>query len=165
MKIENIEKLDNQQLDVLGRYIDSEIETKLYESINETYTNEQIEIIAKALSLNIDVTDILNPRLKKEIMILLCDAKLKGIDIKGLDNAYIDENTLKQLIQIKISTKIDMSFIKFLTQEECKNFIQEYTESIKNNTTLNMQEYIQKTNINRNKILAEMKYSLASKKI
>ena len=165
MKIENLEKLDNEQLDVLSRYIDSEIEEKLYSSIDETYTNEQMEIIAKALKLNIDVTDILNPRLKKESMIILCDAKLKGIDIKGLDNVYIDENTLKQLIQIKMNTKIDMTFIKSLSEKECKEFIKNFIESIKNNTAFNIQEYMKKTNIERDRKLAEIKYSIAPKKI
>ena len=152
---------DNAQLLVLNAYVDnSELLKKICRCINSNYTVEQIEIIGKALSLGLDVTNILNPRLSSESMIVLCDAIMSGLDVKGLDNVYIDSDLLKEIIRIKRVSNFDMSFIKSLSLPQCLDFVNQ----VKSNLNFDLTSFIEKTKLGREKEICEIKCALGRTK-
>lgn len=152
---------DNAQLLVLNAYVDNrELLKKICRCINSNYTVEQIEIIGKALSLGLDVTNILNPRLSSESMIVLCDAIMSGLDVKGLDNVYIDSDLLKEIIRIKRVSNFDMSFIKSLSLPQCLDFVNQ----VKSNLNFDLTSFIEKTKLGREKEICEIKCALGRTK-
>lgn len=151
---------DNAQLLVLNAYVDNrELLKKICRCINSNYTVEQIEIIARAISLGIDVPGVLDSRLSPECMILLCDAIKDGVDVTGLDNVYVDANLLSQIIKIKIISNYDMSFVKSLSLSQCKDFIAKYKESIGNNCMFDFDSFLEPIECERNKAISEIIYS------
>lgn len=151
---------DNTQLLVLNAYVDNrELLKKICRCINSNYTVEQIEIIARAISLGIDVPGVLDSRLSPECMILLCDAIKNGVDVTGLDNVYVDANLLSQIIKIKIISNHDMSFVKSLSLSQCKDFIVKYKESIGNNCMFDFDSFLKPIERERNKAISEIIYS------
>ena len=154
-------KFDNAQIEVLNSYVDNmEVFKKLCDYIDYNYTPEQIEIIAKALSLGFDVTNVLNPRLSSESMIALCDAIMSGLDVRGLDNAYIDSQLLKEIIRIKRVSNFDMSFIKSLSLSQCLDFVNQ----VKSNLNFDLASFIEKIQLEREKEIYEIKYALGRTK-
>lgn len=157
----DLDKFDNVQIEVLNSYVDNRaVFNKLCNCISCNYTPEQIEIIGKALSLGLCVTDILNPRLSSESMIVLCDAIMSGLDVKGLDNVYIDSDLLKEIIKIKRVSNFDMSFIKSLSLPQCLDFVNQ----VKSNLNFDLTSFIEKTKLGREKEICEIKCALGRTK-
>ena len=153
----NLNKFDNEQLGVLNSYIDNyDVLRKLCSCIDYNYTSQQIEIIGKAISLGLDVTNILNPKLSSECMILLCDAIKKGIDVRGLDNPNVDVSLLKKIIGIRLRFSGDMSFIKKLSFSQCREFVNYFNNDVKFD--------LGKVKINRKGFCLEIKNALGNVK-
>lgn len=151
---------DNVQLSVLNAYVDNrELFKKLCHCINSNYSVEQIEIIARAISIGIDVPYIFDSRLSPECMILLCDAIRDGVDVSGLDNVYVDDKLLAQIIKIKIVSNYDMSFIRNLSLSQCRDFVDKYKESISNNCMFDFDSFLEPIKCERNKSISEIIYS------
>lgn len=115
------------QLKILRQYFTSENIDDFIKIINPFCSCYELEILAKAYIMGVDISDLVNCHLSSDCLILLCDSKIKGIDIKGLYNEFIDVNLLSQIIKIKSeNVDVDMSFIKDLSLDECKDLIANY---------------------------------------
>lgn len=164
--MDKINDFDNNQLLALSEFIDCDNFLFLLHSINCDYSAEKIDILGKAIEMNIDISDVLNPRISSEYLIVLIDSKMKGIDIKGLDNELVDLSLLKQLIKIKSNEpNQDLSFIKNLNLSDCKKLVQDYDEAIKSGIDCDFKKYWDKVNLTKRKILMEIEYVVNSNKL
>lgn len=154
-------KFDNAQLEVLDSYIDNkDVFIQLCSCVDHNYSPEQIEVIGKAINMGLDVTNVLNPRLSLKCMLLLCDSIRNGIDVSGLDNANIDELLLKEIIDIKMKSSFDMSFIRNLSLRQCQDFVNQ----VKSNLNFDLTSFIEKTKLEREKEICEIKCALGRTK-
>lgn len=164
--MDKINNFDNNQLLALSEFIDCDNFLFLLHSINCDYSAEKIDILGKAIKMNMDISDFLNPRISSECLIVLIDSKMKGIDIKGLDNELVDVSLLKQLIKIKSNEPSqDLTFIRSLNLSECKKLVQDYDEAIKSGTDYDFKKYWDKVNLTKRKILTEVEYVVNGKKL
>lgn len=149
-------KFDNAQLEVLNSYVDNkDVFIKLCSCIDYSYSPEQIEIIGKAINMGLDVTNILNSRLSLNCMLLLCDSIKKGIDVRGLDNANIDDLLLREIINIKKKTSFDMTFIKNLSLRQCRDFVIRFN----GNPNFDVLSYVKDIYCGRLKSCLEVEYA------
>lgn len=153
----DFKKFDNAQLEVLNSYIDNkDVFIQLCSCVDHNYSPEQIEVIGKAINMGLDVTNILNSRLSLNCMLLLCDSIRNGIDVSGLDNANIDDLLLKEIIDIKMKSSFDMSFIRNLSLRQCQDFVIRFNK----NPNFDISTYIEEVNCDRLKSCFEIEYAL-----
>lgn len=115
------------QLRILRDYFDDEGINDFLKIVSPSCSCYELEILAKAFKMGIDVSDLVNCHVSCDCLILLCDSKMKGIDIKGLGNEFVDIDLLKQILLIKSKNpNVDMSFISDLSLNDCKTMIGDY---------------------------------------
>ena len=148
-------KYNLNQLRYLETYFDISEYKEFLKLINPFCSCYKIEILARAFQMGIDITDLVDCNVNSECLILLCDSKMKGIDIKGLGNELIDAQLLSEIISIKKKhPNQDLSFIVDLTEEQCKSFVDDY----KFYGTKYFEKYRNDVNLGRAKLAAELDY-------
>lgn len=156
-----MKKYNLNQLRILREYFDDENICDFLTIVNPHCSCSQLEILAKAYRMGIDISDLVNCNVSSDCLVLLCDSKMKGIDIKGLGNEFLDVDLLKQIILIKRKNiSVDMAFVEDLSLNECKNLVDDYRlfdVSIFN-------KYREISQMNRKMIETELHYVINTKK-
>ena len=148
-------KYNLNQLRYLESYFDVSEYNAFLKLINPSCSCYKIEILARAFQMGIDITDLVDCNVNPDCLILLCDSKMKGIDIKGLGNELIDAKLLNEIISIKKKNpNQDLSFIVDLTKEQCMSFVNDYRFY----GTRYFEKYREDVNLGRAKLEAELNY-------
>ena len=120
-------KYNLNQLEILRQYIDIDGFSDFLGIVNPSYSCKQLEVLGKAFKLGIDIRDLVGYYIPYDCLILLCDAKMAGVDVRGLGNEFINLDLLREFLNIKKKNPdLDMSFISDLSLEECEALVADY---------------------------------------